>query len=89
MMVHVSMLVIYVMILILPTFKDYIDDNCFCGGIKTTNYINESGLDKDYILQYSMSKGEWLSAVVPNIKGGSDWEPFYYKGFVVQTTFYH
>ncbi len=34
--------------------------------------IEASGLDKDYILQYSMSKGEWLSAVIPNIKGGSE-----------------
>lgn len=30
-----------------------------------------SGLDKDYILQYSIAKGEWLSLLVPDIKGGA------------------
>lgn len=32
---------------------------------------NTSGLDKDYIKQYSMSKGEVWSLVVPNVKGVS------------------
>jgi len=31
---------------------------------------SESGLSKDYILQYSMANGEWFSAYVPNVKGG-------------------
>lgn len=30
----------------------------------------EEGLGKDYILEYSMSKAEWLGAYVPNVKGG-------------------
>ena len=30
----------------------------------------EKGLGKDYILEYSMSKAEWLGAYVPNVKGG-------------------
>lgn len=30
----------------------------------------EEGLGKDYILEYSMSKAEWLGAYVPDIKGG-------------------
>lgn len=29
------------------------------------------GLDKDYILEYSLSRGEWLSGIVPDIKGGA------------------
>ena len=33
---------------------------------------SESGLDKDYILEYSMAKGEWLSMMVPNVKGGTE-----------------
>jgi len=32
----------------------------------------ESGLSKDYILEYSMSRGEWLSMMIPDIKGGGD-----------------
>lgn len=31
----------------------------------------EMGLDKDYILQYSMAKGEFLSILIPDIKGGA------------------
>ncbi len=30
----------------------------------------KSGLAKDYILEYSMSTGEWFSAYLPNVKGG-------------------
>jgi len=33
---------------------------------------SSSGLDKDYILEYSMAKGEWLSMMVPNVKGGTE-----------------
>lgn len=29
------------------------------------------GLDKDYILQYSMSRGEFWSLMIPNVKGGA------------------
>jgi hypothetical protein len=32
----------------------------------------DAGLDKDYILEYSMAKGEWLSMMIPDIKGGAD-----------------
>ncbi|MFZ6051081.1 YfhO family protein [Halocola ammonii] len=32
--------------------------------------IAEEGLDKDYILQYSMAKGEVFSLLIPNVKGG-------------------
>lgn len=33
---------------------------------------SDEGLDKDYILEYSMAKGEWLSMMIPDIKGGAD-----------------
>ena len=36
----------------------------------------DSGLSKDYILEYSMARGEWLSMMIPNIKGGAD--PLYW-----------
>ena len=32
--------------------------------------VADTGLDKDYILQYSMGRGEWWSIMVPDIKGG-------------------
>lgn len=32
---------------------------------------NQKGLEKDYILQYSLGKGEVMSLLVPNIKGGA------------------
>ena len=32
----------------------------------------EAGLDKDYILEYSMAKGEWFSMMIPDVKGGAD-----------------
>ena len=32
--------------------------------------IAEEGLDKDYILQYSMAPGEVFSLLIPNVKGG-------------------
>lgn len=38
--------------------------------------LAEDGLSDDYILEYSMAQGEWLSLLVPNIKGGSD--PLYW-----------
>ena len=34
--------------------------------------VGEAGLDKDYILQYSMGRGEFWSILVPNIKGGAE-----------------
>lgn len=40
------------------------------------NAQEASGLEKDYILQYSMAKGEWLSLLVPDIKGGAS--PYYW-----------
>lgn len=40
--------------------------------ILPTDNSQEAGLDKDYILDYSMAKGEWLSMMIPNIKGGSE-----------------
>ena len=36
----------------------------------------EEGLDRDYILEYSMSEGEWWSIMCPDIKGGSS--PLYW-----------
>ena len=36
----------------------------------------DAGLDKDYILQYSMGEGEWWSILVPDIKGGNN--PLYW-----------
>jgi len=38
--------------------------------------LAEDGLADHYILEYSMARGEWLSVLVPNIKGGSD--PLYW-----------
>ena len=35
-----------------------------------------SGLDRDYILEYSIADGEWLSIMCPNIKGGNN--PLYW-----------
>ena len=35
-----------------------------------------SGLDRDYILEYSMADGEWLSIMCPDIKGGNS--PLYW-----------
>lgn len=37
---------------------------------------SDSGLDREYILTYSMSDGEWLSIMCPDIKGGNS--PFYW-----------
>lgn len=34
------------------------------------------GLDRDYILEYSMADGEWLSILCPDIKGGNN--PLYW-----------
>lgn len=34
------------------------------------------GLDRDYILEYSMADGEWLSIICPDIKGGNN--PLYW-----------
>ena len=42
------------------------------GGVE----VGEAGLDKDYILQYSMGRGEWWSILVPDIKGGNN--PLYW-----------
>ncbi|MAI23743.1 MAG: hypothetical protein CL828_06770 [Crocinitomicaceae bacterium] len=35
-----------------------------------------TGLDRDYILEYSMADGEWLSIMCPDIKGGNN--PLYW-----------
>jgi len=32
----------------------------------------DGGLDRDYILTYSMSRGEWLAAMCPNLYGGGE-----------------
>jgi len=42
------------------------------GGVE----VGESGLDKDYILQYSMGRGEFWSILVPDVKGGNS--PLYW-----------
>ncbi len=31
-----------------------------------------AGLNRDYILEYSMGRGEWLAILSPNLKGGDD-----------------
>jgi len=36
------------------------------------NSERSEGLDTDYILEYSFAKAEWLSAIVPDIKGGAN-----------------
>ena len=33
--------------------------------LNSTSDLKGAGLDKDYILQYSMSKGEWLESLFP------------------------
>ena len=38
--------------------------------------VSDAGLDKEYILQYSMGQGEWWSILVPDIKGGNN--PLYW-----------
>jgi hypothetical protein len=38
--------------------------------------VSDTGLDKEYILQYSMGRGEWWSIMVPDIKGGNN--PLYW-----------
>lgn len=38
--------------------------------------VADTGLDKDYILQFSMGRGEWWSIMVPDIKGGNN--PLYW-----------
>ncbi len=42
------------------------------GGVE----VGESGLDKDYILQYSMGRGEFWSVLIPDVKGGNS--PLYW-----------
>ena len=42
--------------------------------LETETENADSGLDTDYILEYSLSRGEWLSMIVPNIKGGENKE---------------
>jgi hypothetical protein len=42
------------------------------GGVE----VGESGLDKDYILQYSMGRGEFWSILIPDVKGGNS--PLYW-----------
>ena len=39
-------------------------------------FEESAGLDRDYILEYSMSDGEWWSVMCPDIKGGSS--PLYW-----------
>ncbi|MBM71497.1 MAG: hypothetical protein CL847_01760 [Crocinitomicaceae bacterium] len=36
-----------------------------------TSTEHGNGLETDYILEYSLSRGEWLSSIVPDIKGGA------------------
>lgn len=36
----------------------------------------DDGLNRDYILEYSMGRGEWWSVLVPDIKGGNS--PYYW-----------
>ncbi len=39
----------------------------------TTIPAASGGLDRDYILTYSMSRGEWLASMCPNLYGGEQW----------------
>ena len=32
----------------------------------------QEGLDRDYILEYSMARGEWWSIAIPDVKGGNN-----------------
>ena len=32
----------------------------------------QDGLDRDYILEYSMARGEWWSIAIPDVKGGNN-----------------
>lgn len=32
----------------------------------------QDGLDRDYILEYSMARGEWWSMAIPDVKGGNN-----------------
>ena len=36
----------------------------------------DDGLNRDYILEYSMGRGEWWSVAIPDVKGGNS--PFYW-----------
>ena len=40
--------------------------------LESGDAVSNSGLDRYYILEYSMARGEWLSMLVPDIKGGAD-----------------
>lgn len=44
--------------------------------ISETEEDSDSGLDREYILEYSMSEGEWWSIMCPDIKGGNS--PLYW-----------
>lgn len=39
--------------------------------LNETSTEHGNGLETDYILEYSLSRGEWLSSIVPDIKGGA------------------
>ena len=38
---------------------------------QSTDVDSDPGLDRSYILEYSMADGEWWSIMSPNIKGGN------------------
>ena len=52
--------------------KDYSSYTTRGETILPAENAQDAGLDKDYILEYSMAKGEWLSMMIPDIKGGAD-----------------
>lgn len=52
--------------------KDYSSYTTRGETILPAENTQDAGLDKDYILEYSMAKGEWLSMMIPDIKGGAD-----------------
>ena len=42
------------------------------GSTETQSETLQDGLDRDYILEYSMARGEWWSIAIPDVKGGND-----------------
>ena len=42
------------------------------GGNGDENEAVQDGLDRDYILEYSMARGEWWSIAIPDVKGGNN-----------------
>jgi len=71
---------------VLPRFSHLAETKAYAEyTIRGANILSESmddapepsgGLNRDYILEYSMADGEWLSVMCPDIKGGNS--PLYW-----------